>query len=214
MAGIGMNFAADGNFAADIEPTLVHASALGMDDSELRVLSLLTTWMDVHHAHVNMDRLVRLVKVHPSLRVRAYWSAIATWLSADRRFARLARVHRGGAVDLLSVGTDFQLARRGADERFAGSKVRVPRGALRDRIDDVLSPAALARRHPGYRNRVIIGPTWRADVWTILEKSPTLRIAEIARRASCSFATAWQVAQDFRLLAQAGEPRDRIVTEP
>jgi hypothetical protein len=48
-----------------------------------------------------------------------------------------------------------------------------------------------------------MGPTWRADVWTVLERDPAVAVAEVARRASCSFATAWQTAQDFRLLRQA-----------
>jgi hypothetical protein len=82
--------------------------------------------------------------------------------------------------------------------------VRVPKGTLRDRHEDVLSPAVLARRHAGYRNRVLIGPSFRADVWTVLERAPDLSIADIARKASCSFATAWQAAQDYRLLSEAG----------
>ncbi len=43
MAGIGMNFAAKPRPDADFEATLVHASSLGMDDGDLRVLSVLTT---------------------------------------------------------------------------------------------------------------------------------------------------------------------------
>jgi hypothetical protein len=54
----------------------------------------------------------------------------------------------------LSVGTQFQISRRGEDERFAGTVLRVPTGTLRDRSTDVLSPEALARLHPGYRDRV------------------------------------------------------------
>jgi hypothetical protein len=200
MVGIGMNFAARGEPDADIEGTLVHASEVGMQEYDLRVLSVLATWFGVHHLHVNADRLVRLVKPHPSARVRAWWAALATWQSKDRRFARLAAGHRGAALDLLPVGTDFQLARRGEDERFRGSALRVPKGTLRDRPDDVLSPEELVRCHSGYRNRVLMGPSWRADVWTALEKAPAVSVSEIARRVSCSFATAWEAAQDFKLL--------------
>jgi len=199
MAGVGMNFAARTERDADIEGTLLLASSLGMDDGDLRVLSVLTTWLGVHHSHVNADRLIRLVASHESRRVHAYWAAIASWLSTDRRFARLG-AYEGGTVDLLPVGTEFQLKRKGEDERFAHSTLRVPQGTLRDRAEDVLSPEALAKRHAGYRNRVMMGPTWRADVWTVLEKDPGLSVAEAARRASCSFATAWQTARDFRVL--------------
>ena len=198
MVGIGMNFAATAEPDAHIETTLVHASALGMDDGDFRVLSVLTTWLGIHHVHVNADRLIRLVVAHRSVRVRAYWSGIGRWLAKDRRFARL--IAKQARVDLLPVGTDFQLKRKGEDERFAGSTLRVPRETLRDRAQDVLPAEILAKRHRGFRNRIVIGPTWRADVWTILEKAPQLSPAEAARRASCSFAAAWQTTRDFRVL--------------
>lgn len=203
MVGIGMNFAAEANRFALIEETLVYASELGMEEHDFRVLSILTTWVGVHHGHVNADRLVRCVSEHESPRVRAYWSAIAGWQKRDRRFARLAKAYEGPQLDLLPVGTDFQIHRRGEDERFAGSAVRVPVGTLRDRETDVLSPEVLVRRHTGYQNRVLMGPTWRADVWTELEREPDMSVAEAARRAGCSFSTAWQVVQDFRLLQGA-----------
>ena len=203
MVGIGMSFAAMADAAADIENTLLHASVLGMDDGDLRVLGVLTTWLGVHHTHVNADRLVRIVSAHPSERVRAYWASIATWLRKDRRLARLAGAYEGAPIDLLPTGTEFQIKRRGEDPRFTGSKLRVPKGTLRDRREDVLSPETLGRRHAGYRNRVLMGPSFRADAWTALQQAPDMSIADIARKASCSFATAWQVAQDYRLLRDA-----------
>ncbi|RLB51738.1 MAG: hypothetical protein DRJ42_16265 [Deltaproteobacteria bacterium] len=204
MVGIGMNFAAEPNTEAKIEKTLVYSSALGMDEQDLRVLAVLTTWMRVHHRHVNVDRLVRCVSEHTSERVHCYWSAIAKWLGKDRRFARIAKLYGGPVLDLLPVGTDFQIARHGEDECFTDSALRVPAGALRDREADVFSPEALVQRHLGYRNRVLMGPSWRADVWTVLEREPGVSVAEAARRAGCSFATAWQVAQDFAVLGRAG----------
>jgi len=35
------------------------------------------------------------------------------------------------------------------------------------------------------RNRVLGGPSWRADVWTVLEGDPDVNVAEAARRAGC-----------------------------
>jgi len=203
MSGIGIRTNAKPKVDADLETTLVQASELGLDDGDLETLALVTTWMSIHHGHVNADRLVRLVTARHSPRVRAYWSAVARWLTKDRRLARLAHGYRRAPIDLLPVGNEVQLARRGEDERFVGSKLRVPSGVLRSRAVDVLSPEALIRCHAGYRNRVLLGPTWRADVWTVLEQAPDLSIAEVARRALCSFATAWQAAQDFKLLRQA-----------
>ena len=203
MVGIGLSFAGEPEVDADIESTLVFASSAGMDEDDLRVLSVLTTWLGVHHAHVNVDRLVRLVSEHPSERVRAYWAAVASWVHKHRRFARLLALYDGRPVEVLPTGTAFQIQRRGEDPRFVGSKLRAPSGTLRDRAADVLAPEVLVRRHAGYRNRVRMGPSFRADAWTVLERSPSLSVADVARRTACSFATAWQAVQDFRLLRAA-----------
>lgn len=206
MVAIGLAFAAKPERDADLESTVVFASIVGMTEDDLRVLSVLTTWLGVHHAHLNADRLVRLVSEQRSDRVRAYWASIAQWLQKDRRFARLVTLYAGPPIELLPTGTEFQIKRRGEDHRFVATKLRVPSGTLRDRAADVLTPEVLVRRHAGYRNRVRMGPSFRADVWTVLEQSPELPVADVARRAGCSFATAWQVVHDFRLLRAADEP--------
>ena len=48
MVGIGMLFAAEPAECPSMEETLVFASEEGME-ADLRVLGVLTTWMDVHH---------------------------------------------------------------------------------------------------------------------------------------------------------------------
>lgn len=208
MIGIGMVFAGPSESEPDIERTLVHASIAGMG-GDLRTLSVLTTWLGVHHGHVHVERLIKLVMSTPDQRVRAYWAAVAYWLRKDRRFLRVAQVYRSRKpTDLVEVGTDFQLTRRGADERFEGSVLRVPAGVLRDRDSDVLTPTELLKVHHGYRNRVRMGTTTRADVWTLLEQGgPGMTASEIARRASCSFATAHEVLQDFTLLGAGASAR-------
>lgn len=197
MVGIGMLVGGEGSRDPNIEDTLLFASVEGMERGDLRVLAVLVTWFGVHCGKVNADRLTRLTGLQESRRVRAFWSALARWLASDHRFARLRRAYRGPRIDLLAAGTAFQIARHGEDPRFAGSKLRAPANVLRDRPADVLTPAELARRHRAYRWRLVIGPTYRADMWAALEREPTLSAAELARRTYGSFATAWQVRRDF-----------------
>ncbi len=197
LVGIGLLVGGESSRDPNIEDTLLFASAEGMERNDLRVLAVLVTWFGVHAAHVNADRLTRLVAMQSSKRVRAFWSALARWRAADRRFARLARAYGGPRLDLLSTGTDFQVARHGEDTRFAGSRLRVPANLLRDRPADVLQPAELARTHAAYRWRIVIGPTYRADMWAALDRQPDLSAAALARATYGSFATAWQVRRDF-----------------
>jgi hypothetical protein len=201
MVGIGMLFAERADPEPNIENTLVSASLAGMEHDDLRTLAMLTTWMEVHQARVNVDRLVRAVGCVESKRVRAYWAAVGCWLAADRRYARLTKVYRGAKVELLRVGTTFQLERSGEDQRFAGGPLTVPAKVLRDRKHDVLSPAELAKQHRTYRWRVAMGPSYRADMWAAFEAAPDLSPSELARKTYGSFGTAWQVKRDWELLA-------------
>lgn len=197
MVGIGMKLGGRASRAPNIENTLHFAAEEGMDRADLRVLSVLVTWMGIHGVRVNVDRLGKLVEAGGSQRVRAFWAAVGRWLARDRRYVRLGRLHRGKPVDLLDVGTAFQIARHGEDIRFQASALRVPARVLRDRPADVMTPAELARRHPDYAWRLVIGPTYRADAWAALEQHPDLKPAELARRIYGSFATAWEARRDW-----------------
>lgn len=201
MAGIGMNLAAEPAPQPNVEDTLVAASMEGMEHDDLRVLDLLIAWLETHHRLVNADRLIRATSSLESRRVRALWAAAAAWLHEDRRLSRLAQLHDGPPVDLLRSGTEFLLSRNGEDARFLGSPLRVPAGVIRVRKADVLPAADLARRHRTIYYRILMGPSYRADMWAELERNPDLSAADLARRAYGSFATAWQVKRDRELVA-------------
>ncbi len=200
MVGIGLNFAARPAENPNIEDTLIAASREAMDGDDLRVLSILISWLDIHHPRINADRLYRAVFHESSDRVRAFWTAVSQWLNGDRRFLRFMKLHTGSRIDLLRAGSDFHIRRRGEDPRFSGTCLRIPAGVLRDRRGDVLSEAELARRHTTYRERVRSGPSYRADMWVMIARDPDLSASELARGTYGSFATAWQVKRDHGLL--------------
>jgi hypothetical protein len=200
MTGIGMMFASEAAFNPPIEVTLFRASVDAMDEGHVRTLAILVTWLSVHSARVNADLLIRLVAANGGLRVRVFWSAVGHWLRKDRRFARLVGLYKGPRVDLLPVGTDFHIRRFGEDLRFEGSALRVPANVVRDRPSDVLTPVELARRHPTYRRRIEVGPTYRADILALLDIDSTLSAADLARRTFASFSTASVVRRDWEEL--------------
>lgn len=203
MVGVGMAFAAEATLNPNIEDTLLAASIEGMEHDDFRVLAMLMTWLEVHAAWINADRLTFLVGQHPGERVRAFWSAVAHWRAKDRRFTRLAKTYEGPQLNLLATGTDFHLRRLGADSRFAGGPLQVPAGVLRDRKGNVLTPIELARCHEAYRHRILLGPSYRADMWAELDQKPSLSAAELARHTYGSFATAWHVKRDWEVLRRA-----------
>lgn len=200
MVGIGMLFKITGSRNPNIENTLIFAARVGVDQEDFRVLSLLCTWLGTHSRGVNADRLVTLATADPSPRTRAFWSAIGHWLSRDRRFARLKALHHGEPIALLAVGQEFQIRRFGEDPRFQGSALKVDARLLRDRPADILAPRELARRHDNYRLRLMMGPSYRADLWAALERNPELGVADLARAAFSSVGSAWETKRDFLAL--------------
>ncbi len=203
MVGIGINLAAKPSRNPNIEDTLLAASIAGMDEDDLRVLALLVSWLEVHLRWVNVDRLIRAVGTQQSIRVRAFWTAIGRWQRKDARFARLAKTSRSRTIHLLRSGSEFQLRRKGIDARFIAGPLRVPDGVLRDRKTDILAPPALAKKHQTYQARVLMGPSYRADMWAALTASPSLSPTQLARKTYGSFASAWTVKRDWELLHDA-----------
>lgn len=206
LTGLGMAFAVEPLMHANIEDSVIGASVAGMEDDDLRVLGLLVAWLDAHQQRLNVDRITRLASQLPE-RTRTFWGAQAKRFEKDRRWARLSAQSMSTSrskplppVELLRTGNAFQIRRRGEDPRFTGTRLLVPAGILRERKGDILSPAQVAKIHRTYHHRVLIGPSYRADAWAELVADPTLAPATLARRTYSSFATAWQVRQDFATL--------------
>lgn len=191
---------------ADIELTLTSAVEQALPH-DYRLLAVLVTWLETHHARVNVPRLGRFVKRHAagSRLVLAFWSAVGHWLgAADTRWLALERLYVGEALDLDDAEiTSIQVQRAGVDPRFAGSPLRVHAKLLRSRAADVDTSEQLAARHPLYRKRLELGANYRADVWYALERDPSATAAEIARKVGCAYETARSVAEDFRIVQRS-----------
>ncbi len=199
LAGIGMLVATTPSKSPNIENTVFAASIEGIN-SDLRTLSLLVDWIDLHSDRLNADRLIKMIKENSNERVRCFWKAIAQWKKKDMRLKRLVRFYRGQRLDLLESGTEFLIKRKGEDDRFEGTCLRVPNETLRHRPTDILAPEELAKVHDAYRQRIMIGPSYRADMWAHLERTGAISASELARKAFGSFATAWQVLRDWSIL--------------
>jgi hypothetical protein len=200
MAGIGMRFHAIANHEANIEDTLFFASLDGMERNDLRTLSVLVRWLQDHSRWILADRLIQLVCASASPRVRAFWTSMAIWKKSDTRFARLRRLYQDSKIDLLDQGMDFFIERHGESEVFKDGPLRVPANVLRDRAIDVAPIEEIQKRHRALHFRVLIGPGFRADMWSMLERDPELTAYELARRTYGSFATAWQVKRDWKII--------------
>lgn len=201
MVGIGMRFASSPpSSEPNIEDTLVAASIEGIVHEDYRVLSLLVDWFGIHVERVNVDRLAKMVRLIEDVRVKAFWKALAQWQKRDWRLKKLQKVYTKPRLELMGEGTSFQIERHGEDRRFVGTVLRVPNKLLRHRPEDIEAPQELAKRHRGYHYRIMIGPSYRADMWGLIERHPEFTPAEIARQSYGSFPTAWETRRDWMIL--------------
>lgn len=203
LIGIGFALGGQGSVAPPFERTLVAASREGILLPDFRVLSLLCLWLERHSAQLNADLLTRLVRLIKEPRIRGFWAGVGGWLKKDRRFIHLQKLYRGPRITLPDTGADFQISRHGEDPRFKKTSLKVPANLLRRRDSDVMTPVELAKTNRHYHYRILIGPTFRADLWAHLEADPALSPADLARAASASFASAWQVKRAYALLHPA-----------
>ncbi len=204
LVSIGIRLATEPSKAIfNIEDVLLSASIEGICDEDYRVLGLLTDWIEVHGRLINLDRLAKLISLVDNGKVRRFWKAISQWQVRDSRFKKLGKLAKTkGRQPLIEVGGDFLIKKNGEDERFRGTALQVPNLTLRRRLGDIQPPQSLARMNPFYHFRLMIGPSYRADLWALLSRNRELTPTELARLAYASFATAWSVKRDFQIFEE------------
>lgn len=202
LIGIGFKLGGIAEQNPNIEDCLIAAATEGVH-GDFRTLSMLTDWFFVHHKFVNIDRLIRALKQTKDSRVKCYFSSIGKWLQRDSGYKKLSKIYRGEALLLgLTADYKFLIKRNGEDARFLGTKLLVADKTLRSRLDDVLSSKELAIKHQDYFYRVLIGPSYRADMISHYLRNSTLTASQLAKNTYGSFATAWEVMKDINLLPE------------
>ena len=215
---IAIGFKLTGTVASkepNLEETLVAASIDGLVNHEPRITPLLTDWVTLHFDRVIVDRLYKMVRELKGKKfniVRLYWCANAQRLPQDQRAGtrKLRDLYSESRRNLLAVlegvpdsdqdGTDLLIKKNGEDERFVDTCLRVPLGYFRHRPRDVLSPRQLAKIYPPYRYRVMLGSTFRADMWAALSKNPDLSPSKLAWKSFGNYLTAQQTKAEYEII--------------
>ncbi len=196
----------------NIEDTLIAATLEGLNKNDGRIMGLVVDWIFLYSLRINVDRLskVLMALTHPQKdAVIVFFSAIAQSLSKDSRFKKITSFYNGRRRNYLSLfpkgpdkydPTDFLIQKNGEDGRFKETCLRVPKKVLRHRPTDIFLPDVIAKRHMGFRYRIMMGASYRADLWALLRRDATRSAYEIAKRAYCSYETARQAKRDYIIL--------------
>lgn len=202
LIGIGFKIGGEKEENPNIEDTIIAAAIEGCG-GDYRVLSILTDWLEIHKEVINVDRLVMASKEIRNQKVRAYFSAIGFRFKKDSRFKKLIQVYKEKPVFLgIDSSYPFLVQRNGEDQRFLNSKLIVAKGTIRERKEDVSTPIELAKAHEDYYYRILIGPSFRADMVSLFLRDKNISPSELARKCYGSFASAWQVVTDMKMIGQ------------
>lgn len=194
LIGIGFKLGGRAEYNSNIEDCLIAACIEGVT-GDYRTLSLLTDWIFIHFRYINVDRLFRALKTISDDRVKCYFSAIGFHFRKEYSYKKLTSVYSGKKI--LLGDDSFLLKRNGEDERFKGSKLIVPAKLLRSRSSDISTSEELAKIHKDYFYRVLIGPSYRADMISSFLRNPSISPSELAKKTYGSFASAWEIIREI-----------------
>jgi hypothetical protein len=177
----------------DIESTLAEAFIALLDESNLRLLVPVFTWTEVHGSSVIIEKLIKVLIKHSadlhdtSLAALFARFALQTghkrWSTVAKKFTLKTSTPRLlGPSDMAASLVSL----RGEESWAKDSGYRVAKGLITPNYKWVLSRKALAKLNPQYRNRLIYGPQWRADIITAYEQGAKTP-AEASRISGASY---------------------------
>lgn len=178
----------------DLEKTLHEATLEIPQDG--RLFSLLCSWVSIHGDYVIIEKLMKLQKKSPSI-----WLVALAICAANMGFHKWKRLIKKQKSLLALVHTDLALSSislKGEEPNFRKNGFLIPRGSIRIRSSDVLTSEYLVKKNSQYRNRLLFGACWRADIITAIEvgiKTPY----QIAKILGCSYEPAHRIFKEYNL---------------
>ena len=179
----------------DIEETLHEASLDVSHDS--RLFSLLCSWVSVHGDYVIIEKLMKLQKkkYSPWLVAVAICASNLGFHQWKRLIQKQSRVFSLVDPDLASSSISI----KGEELQFRNYGFLIPKGTIRIRPLDAATQKRLIQKNPQYRNRLLFGASWRADIITAIEtgiKTPY----KIAKTIGCSYEPAYRIFKEYSLV--------------
>jgi len=186
-------------FDADIEDTLLEAAAQIPKESKL--FSLLLSWIEVHAEYVIVEKLMKKTqKLDLSDPARVWINALAIYAThrGFHKWKRWVEKAQGDVYLYPKKTSQSALKLKGAVSYFEEKGYLIPEGSIRVRAADALTPIELSRQNKQYQNRLLYGPSWRADIITAIEEGIETPYA-IAALVGCSYEPAHRVFNEYNI---------------
>ena len=180
----------------NIEASIISASIEAVNNKDNRIGGLLVDWITAHYLRMNVDRLTKFVFSLSDKEykfVKIFWCANAQRLFIkDQRFKRLSELYEGRRIDFADrfirkgqkKATRMLIEIKGEDKRFKRTCIRVPKGYFSERPQQIFHVSIVAKNHLPYRYRVMMGPSYRADLWALLDSDPNISGLRLGKKGS------------------------------
>ncbi len=189
--------------AYDIESVLLHAAGAMRGDG--RLASLLFSWVHVHAEHVIVEKLRKLVRQSDDADQRLAVSALAAYAvnQGQHKWKKLITQPAKGAYLFPGKATESAVKLKGAEPWAEAHGILISKGSLRIRAEDVMTVEELTKANQQYRNRLLFGASWRADIITAIQQGAETA-TEVMKRVGCSYEPAHRIRREYLIISQAG----------
>ena len=178
----------------DIEKTLTLACEYLTEDK--RILSLLLSWIETHGARVNVERLRKI-----SADEKAAWISLLAHFAIDCGFNRwkvlISRPKKEMANGQIELAKS-RIALKGEEKWSKGTGFLIPKGSEPISEKYILGPSQLATVNQHYKNKLIYGYNWRADIITAIQAGAE-NAFQAAKISQASYEPAYRVCSDLKL---------------
>lgn len=183
----------------DIEKTLIDACY--EVDSDSRLLGLLFSWIKVHGKYLIADKFLKLYRLTSKFRGETPWFFALCSFAENEGIHKLKRgvKKQKGPVSFRGESLNTLIEIKGAIPYLEKIGILVPEGSIRIREKDVLPSDLLLKKNKQFKNRLLYGANWRADIITAIEwgmKNPY----RISKELGCSYDPANRVYREYMLV--------------
>jgi len=187
---------------SDIERTLIEAAYAIQKEHDYRLFSILLKWIEIFGEYVIVEKFEKFSKIatreqglNPILNAIAVWGTI----HKQTKWNRLIVKSKANAYIVDKELTDSSETYPGLQDKWLKYGVKIPNKMLRNRDTDVLSVPELASQNLQFRNRLLMGSSWRSDIITANELGFE-KVSEIENVLGCSHEPAHRITKEFRIV--------------
>lgn len=185
----------------DIESTLAEALVtIHQHRDRMRLLTILLTWIEVHGWCIIQEKFKKILQEIPEAELKDSYAALVGAFATSRKMKSWDHLFDYApdlGASILEISQPSAIALRGREEWALRVNFNLATGSLETNKKWVMSRSQLAKTLAQYKNRLIIGPNWRADVYTAVGLGAT-RAADVQKLIPISKEPANRIIRDLK----------------